>query len=291
MKPYPFAYSKVSSLAEALTLLAAEDDPRIIAGGQSLAPILNMRLAAPSRLIDINGLTELAGIRLAGDVLEIGALTRHAEVADSDVIATHLPLLAQAIGHVAHPAVRNRGTFGGSLCLADPAAEIPAVCVALNATLIAEGPDGCREIPARNFFRGIYETELNDLEILVAARLPVRAPGERFAFDELSRRHGDFAIAGLCCRGRLVDKAIASLDLTFFGVGPLPQLATRAAARLVGTHVRPEDLTAAIGELGTELELMSDRTADEPMRLHLAGVLLKRLVPCLLKDDGAASHE
>ncbi|APZ53599.1 FAD binding domain-containing protein [Salipiger abyssi] len=276
MKPYPFEYTRVSSLEQAVTLLHREEEPRIIAGGQSLMPILAMRLAAPSRLIDIGALSALRGIERRGEVLRIGALVRHAEVMASAEVAEAVPLLARAITHVAHPAVRNRGTFGGSVCLADPAAELPAVCTALGATFEVFGRDGLRTIPAREFFLDIYETALAPDEILVAAQLPVACPKERFGFEEIARRHGDFAIVGLAVRARIEDAAFADLDLCFFGASPRPVLARNAARALIGREFTAEAELAAIAALAEDLDPQEDAQADAAMRLHLAGVLLKR---------------
>ncbi|MBN9888005.1 FAD binding domain-containing protein [Salipiger abyssi] len=276
MKPYPFEYTRVSSLEEAVTLLQREDEPRIIAGGQSLVPILAMRLAAPSRLIDIGGLSALRGIERRGDVLRIGALARHAEVMASAEVAEAVPLLARAISHVAHPAVRNRGTFGGSVCLADPAAELPAVCTALGATFEVFGSDGLRTIPAREFFLDIYETALAPDEILVAAQLPVACPKERFGFEEIARRHGDFAIVGLAVRARMEGTLFAELDLCFFGASPRPVLAQNAARAVIGQELTDETQQAAVSALTADLDPQEDAQADAEMRLHLAGVLLKR---------------
>lgn len=282
MKPYAFAYTRAQTIEQVIELLTSEEDPRILAGGQSLMPILNMRLASPSRLIDINGLADLAGIRDNGETVRIGALTRHAEVHASPIVRSKLPLLAEAIRHVAHPAVRNRGTFGGSLCLADPAAEMPAVCVALDARFYVQGPKGTRVITAREFFKDVYETALAPNEILIAAELPFAASGQRFAFAELSRRHGDFAMAGLCCRGRVSNGLIEELDLCYFGASPKPTLARHAAERLLGTSAGPDDLSRALAALGDDLSPQEDLQAGSDMRLHLAGVLLKRLLPHIM---------
>lgn len=285
MKPYAFAYTRARSIDEVIGLLTSEEDPRILAGGQSLVPILNMRMASPSRVIDINGLSELAGIREDGETVFIGALTRHAQVHASAVVRSKLPLMAEAIQYVAHPAVRNRGTFGGSLCLADPAAEMPAVCVALDAKLHVQGPEGLRIIPARDFFQDVYETALAPDEILLGAELPVASRDERFAFAELSRRHGDFAIAGLCCRGRMADGLISELDLCYFGASPKPTLALSASQCLTGTGASSEDVARAVAALGDDLSPQDDLQADGDMRLHLSGVLLKRLMPRII-DSG-----
>ena len=276
MKPYPFEYSRVSSVEEAVQLLTDEEDPRIIAGGQSLMPILAMRLAAPSRLIDIGGLQALRGIERRDGIVRIGALTRHAEVMASSEIAAVVPLLARAIRDVAHPAVRNRGTFGGSVCLADPAAEIPAVCTALDARFEIVGANGTRTIPAREFFLDIYETALAPDEVLIAAELPVAAPRERFAFEELSRRHGDFAIVGLAMRLNMERGLPTTADPCFFGASPRPVLAEGAARALTNRPMTEDTIQDAVDALAEDLDPQNDAQADSAMRLHLAGVLLRR---------------
>ncbi len=208
MKAPSFDYVRAASTAEVFALLQRHGDAaRVLAGGQTLIATLNMRLSEPALLIDIGGLDALRGITLAaggaGNVLRIGALTTHAEIERSVLVADHAPLLAQAVPHIAHPAIRNRGTLGGSLAYADPAAEWPACVLALGATLVVAGAQGERRIAADDFFTGLFTTAMAGNELLVACELPVRAPDERHAFDELARRHGDYAIAGLAARATL----------------------------------------------------------------------------------------
>lgn len=286
MKPYAFEYSRPGTIEEALELLRQEEDPRILAGGQSLIPILNMRLAQPSRIIDIGRLPELSAIEptVQGGV-RIGAMARHAEVLASPLVRERLPLLAEAIAHVAHPAVRNRGTFAGSACLADPAAEIPCVSATLDASFHLRGPGGTRVVKARDFFLDVYETDLAQDEIMVAAEFPAAGPDERFAFAELSRRHGDFAIVGLCCRARVADGLIEELDLGYFGAGPKPTLARATAGHLAGTRGESEHVERAVAALGDDLSPQEDMQASEAMRLHLAGELLRRAVARLLSRE------
>ena len=175
MKAPKFSYTRADSVDHALELLDKHgEDARILAGGQSLMPTLNMRLSQPEILIDINRLDDLKGIRMDGDTVCIGALTRHVEVMNSDIVAEHLPLIAEAMPHVAHVAVRNRGTIGGSVALADPAAEMPACILALGATLVVQSSSGKREIPAEEFFHGLYETARTENELLVELRIPAQ---------------------------------------------------------------------------------------------------------------------
>ena len=199
MKAPAFAYAKPASLAKALALLE-QPGAQILAGGQSLIPSLNMRLSSPELLVDITGLPELTGFSLRNGVLRVGALTTHSQIEKSPEIRTHVPLLALAAPFIAHPAIRNRGTLGGSLALADPAAEFPACAVALNAKLIVQGKAGERTILAERFFKGLFETDLKAGEILVGAEFPVATKRDRQAFLELSRRQGDYAIVGLAAQ-------------------------------------------------------------------------------------------
>jgi carbon-monoxide dehydrogenase medium subunit len=198
MKTTSFRYQAVQTLEEAYALLAAHaETAKIIAGGQSLVPMMNFRMVSPDVLIDINSLAELRLISEDGDHLRIGALARHRDVETSELVKQHAPLLTQAVQLVAHQAVRNRGTFGGSLCHADPSAEFPACAVLLGATMELGSVRGVREVAASEFFLGTFTTALEPDELLIGIRLPKRRVGERFAFRELSRRHGDFAMAGV----------------------------------------------------------------------------------------------
>ncbi len=172
MKPAPFAYAKASTLDEAVALLGKHEEARILAGGQSLIATLNMRLSAPKVLIDINGLGALSGITHKSGSVEIGALTRHAEAERSGIVAQHAPLIARAMPHIGHPAIRNRGTIGGSIAFADPAAELPACLLALNGEVDIAGPTGKRTVKADNFFKGLFETAISPREILTAIRVP-----------------------------------------------------------------------------------------------------------------------
>ena len=201
MKASAFAYARATSVSNALELLAAHGDrAKVLSGGQSLMPAMNLRLISPELIVDIGELAELRGIAVSGDVVRIGALTRHVELARSPEIAAHAPLLTEAIAHVAHPAIRNRGTLGGSLAHADPASELPACMVALNATVIVRGQAGERRIAAQDFFTGIYQTALSPEELLVAVELPVARKNSAHFFHEFARRHGDYAILGLAAQ-------------------------------------------------------------------------------------------
>src|ERR1700738_1195232 len=193
MKASAFSYARATSVVNALELLGEHGgNAEALAGGQSLMPAMNLRLISPELIVDIGEIAELRGIAVSGDVLAIGALTRHVDLARSLKIAEHAPLLTEAIAHVAHPAIRNRGTLGGSLAHADPASELPACMVALKATIIVRGPAGERRLAAEDFFTGIYETALSAQELLVAVEMPVAQPDSAHFFHEFARRHGDY---------------------------------------------------------------------------------------------------
>ena len=259
MKAPSFAYARAKSLADAFDLIERHG-AKILAGGQSLIPSLNMRLSSPELLVDITPLRDLAGIELRPTGLRIGALVTHAELEKSDKVAKHVPLLAQAVRHIAHPAIRNRGTLGGSLALADPAAEYPACTLALNATIVLAGRRGERRVSASNFFKGLFETDIRPGELVVAAEFP---RVERSVFLELTRRHGDYAIVGLAGVSDASGKRIA-----FLGAGATPVFAEKAS--------RAVSLNAALEVLGKDLNPPGDLYHSPATKLHLARVLLSR---------------
>jgi carbon-monoxide dehydrogenase medium subunit len=262
LKSPSFAYAKPRSLAETFDLLERYGDgARLLAGGQSLIPSLNMRLSSPEILIDITGLP-MKGISHTDGSLRIGALTSHAEIEKSEDIKKHVPLLAQAVPHIAHAAIRNRGTIGGSLALADPAAEYPACALALNATVVAASRKGERKIRAADFFKGLYETALRAGEVLAAVEVPVQKKDERSAFLELARRQGDYAIVGLAAfKG-------AETRFAFMNVGVKPILALKASSK--------SSIQEAKKALADDLDPPADLYHSPQAKLHLAGVLLER---------------
>ena len=279
MKPAPFAYVRPASLEDAIAVLDEHgEDARVLAGGQSLMATLNMRLSAPEVLVDIGRVPGLAGIEEAGGGLRIGAMTRHAAVEASDLVAARAPLIASAMPHIAHPAVRNCGTFGGSIALADPAAELPACAVALGARMTIAGKGGTRTVDADTFFRGLYETALQPGEVLTAVDVPAIGAGWKSGFMELARRHGDYAIIGLAAHVEMEDGRFGQGRLVFFGAGERPVSAVRSAAQLEG-----ERWSDALGDriadaLKEELDPPADLNADAAMRRHLAGVLARRVL-------------
>ncbi|HTG12344.1 MAG TPA: FAD binding domain-containing protein [Candidatus Eisenbacteria bacterium] len=284
MKPVPFEYHRPATLAETFDLLDRYgDDGRLLAGGQSLVPALNLRLAAPRAVIDINRIPDLDGIRLTGDGLVIGALARQDALERSPLVREHAPLIAAALPHVGHSAIRARGTIGGSLALADPAAELPACAVALGATIRAGRRGGSRDIEAAEFFRGVYTTALAPGEIVTEILVPRAAAGWRWGFDELARRHGDFALAGLAAGAAVTAGAIAQPRLVFFGVGTRPVRARRAEAALADRRVDAETLAAAGRALDDDLDPPGDVHGSPALRRHLARVLLARVVRRLVE--------
>jgi carbon-monoxide dehydrogenase medium subunit len=275
VKPAPFAYKKARSLDEAVALLD-EKDARLLAGGQSLIATLNMRLSSPSLLIDINGIGGLDDISVNGGMVEIGALARHVQAERSDLIAKNAPLIALAMPHIGHPAIRNRGTLGGSVAFADPAAELPACLLALDGEVEATGPKGKRTIRAQDFFKGLFETALGPQEVLTAIRVPAATKDTRAGFAELARRHGDYAIVGLAAVGRANGNGLADVRLAYFGVGNTPVRVTKAEAALAAGNIK-----AAVDAL--ELEPHDDVQATAKVKKHLAGVLLRRVAKQLLE--------
>jgi carbon-monoxide dehydrogenase medium subunit len=251
LKAAPFAYAKPGSLAEAFDLLA-RPGAKVLAGGQSLIPALNMRLSSPELLVDITGIRGLADIKVAKDSVRIGTLCTHAQLERSGDVKRHLPLIAEAVAHIAHPAIRNRGTLGGSLALADPAAELPACALALGATLVISGRKGERRVAAADFFKGLYETDLKDGELLAAAEFPQAG---KSVFLELTRRQGDYAIVGLA------GVKNGECQFAFFGIGTKPVL------------IKAKSLDQAKSSLPTPL---ADLYHTPATKLHLARVLLER---------------
>jgi carbon-monoxide dehydrogenase medium subunit len=282
MKAAAFAYARAKSVDDALQLLAAHgDNAKVLSGGQSLMPAMNLRLISPELIVDIGGISELRGIVVQGDMLCIGALTRHVDLQRSPEIAAYAPLLAEAIAHVAHPAIRNRGTLGGSLAHADPAAELPACMLALDATIVVLGTGGERRIAAVDFFQGIFQTALSAEELLVAVELPIaKKSGVRF-FHEFARRHGDYAIAGLAAYANIEDGVFTYFRPAFFAVGDRPLL-VEAADRLINITVTPQLLSDVSSAVGNELDPQDDQQASGPMRRHLAKVLLTRCIATML---------
>jgi aerobic carbon-monoxide dehydrogenase medium subunit len=283
LKAPAFAYVRARSLAEVFGLLEKHGDrARLLAGGQSLIAALNMRLSAPELLIDISRLGDLSGIRVRDGHVRIGALTTHAEIERSPDIAKHLPLLAQAAPHIAHAAIRNVGTFGGSIALADPAAEWPACCMALDARFTLAAKRGTRQVKAREFFKGLYSTALRPAEVLTHVEIPIPGPEYCGAFVELARRRGDYAIVGLAALAKSARGVLSDVRLAFFGVGPAPVLANSASAAIEGKPAKPDAIAAAVKALAKDLDPTADLYSSPATKMHLARVLTGRALAALV---------
>jgi len=279
MKAPRFAYARPASVAEALALLAQhKDEARVLAGGQSLVPMMNFRVATPKVLVDINRIAALAGIKVTRNHVRIGALARHVELERSEDIARHLPLIASAMPHIAHPAIRNRGTFGGSCALADPAAELPACALALGATFIVAGKKGERRIAAQDFFKGLYATALKAAELLVAAEFPLPNPRYASGFGELSRRHGDYAMVGVAAHGSTQGRKFSDMRVVFFGVGDRPLRAMQLEQALEGQAAAAKTIEGALGKLDADLSPRADLHGSAATKRHLAKVLAGRVL-------------
>jgi len=277
VKPAPFAYAKARSLDHAVELLG-RDGARVLAGGQSLIATLNMRLSSPSLLVDINDIAGLDRIVRRNGHLELGALVRHVQAERSAEVGAAAPLIARAIPHIGHPAIRNRGTVGGSIAFADPAAELPACLVALDGEVDIVGPMGPRTVTAGDFFKDLFETALGPRDVLVAIRVPAATAATRVGFAELTRRHGDYAMVGLAAAARAVGKAVADVRLVFLAVEATPVRARNAEAALAAG-----DVDAAVAALPHDLDPPDDLQATGKAKKHLAGVLLRRVARQLME--------
>jgi len=276
MKPPPFSYYDPGTVAEAVGLLSRLENAKLLAGGQSLMPMLNMRYVLPDHVIDLNKVKGLDYIREDGANLVIGAMTRQRDVEFSDLVAKRCPLLREAILQVGHRQTRNRGTVGGSLSHLDPSAEIPAVCAAMDATITVQGPKGERQIAFADYPAGYMAPSIEANELVTAVRLPTWPAGHGYAFVEFARRHGDFAIvsaAALLEAG--ADGTIKRASVTVSGVGPAPVRLTAAEKALVGQKPAAE-LFRTVAEEGRKIEAMGDIHAPSEYRQHLAAVLSRR---------------
>jgi aerobic carbon-monoxide dehydrogenase medium subunit len=275
VKPAPFDYVAPRTVTETVDLLARRGDGcKIIAGGQSLVPLMNFRFAAPDLLIDINHVSGLDKVEL-GTELVIGAIARQAEVERSPEVRSAVPLLHEALRHVGHIAIRNRGTVAGSIAHADPAAELPAVLLALDGAVIATGPHGERRIPAREFFQGFFTTALDPDELLTSVRLPVTSGGS--ALEEVARRHGDFAIAGAAVNVVCNDATIVAARIALFGVDAVPVRADAAEALLAGRAVTDSAAFAsAAREAAESFEPADDAQVPGTYRKQVAAVVTRR---------------
>lgn len=284
MKAAAFAYVRPTTVAGVLAHLDGGRDVKILAGGQSLMPSLHLRLSAPELIVDINRVDALRGIDLRDGQLRIGALARHADVAGSALVATHLPLIARAMHYVAHPAIRNRGTTCGSLANADPAAEMPACAVALDATLVLLSRQGRRTVSARDYFLGIFETARQDNELLAEVLFPLARASERFGFDEVATRHGDFAAAGVAARASVTGDRIDTLDLVLFASEARPLLSVAAAETAAGQTWSPALAEAIATAVSVEMEPIDNLNGRGDTKRKQARTLIARVLKGMLHE-------
>ena len=277
MKPAPFDYARPQSVTDALALLSARaSEAKILAGGQSLVPMMNFRMARPGLLIDINRLAELDYHRVEGSHLVVGALARHAALRSSTLVRTACPLMAEAYQHVGHGPIRNRGTLCGNLCHADPASEMPAVALATDAVMVLRSSSGERRIPAEEFFLGTYETAANPDELLVEVRIPVAPDQQGWGFREMSVRKGDFALTGVAATLTVARGKIASAALAVCGVGDRALRLRSVEASLVGGPSNSDAFARAGETAGAALEAQTDLHADAAYRKDLVRTLVER---------------
>jgi len=272
LKPAPFAYHDPRTLDEVLSLLGSLEDTRLLAGGQSLMPMLNMRVVQPANVIDLNGVEELSYIRVKGDALEIGAMTRQRDIEFSDVVRQACPLMHEAVPHIGHRQTRNRGTLGGSLCQLDPSAELVTVAATVDATVVVASRAGQREIPFAEFPQGLMTPAIEPNEILIAIRFPLWPPGHGYGFEEFARRHGDFALASAAALLESDGKRITRARITVAGIAPQPQtLPAKLEGRSASDALFNEAAQACSG-----LEAMHDVNFDAEYRRRLAKAMVMR---------------
>jgi len=284
MKPATFEYVVVDSVMKGVTVLSeARGEAKILAGGQSLVPMLNFRLIRPAILVDINRIRGLAFIEETGNTIRVGALTRHYELEISPVLAKHLPVVASAMTHVAHLAIRNRGTIGGSLSHADPAAELPMMALLLNARLHVVSSKGERTVAALDFFRDALTVDLGEDEIVTEIHLPKLPPNTGWGFEEVARRAGDFALAAVAATVTASDGKIEEARIALTGVGPTPVRPHEAEALLRGEKIETKLIERVIEAVRSVIAPDSDLHASSDYRRHLAGVLTGRAVSAAWK--------
>jgi len=289
LKPSPFEYFAPDTVEEALALLGQYgDEARPLAGGQSLVPMMSFRLARPAVLIDLNRIQELSDISNDGSTATVGALVREKAAERSEDLARTVPLMARALPLIGHEAIRSRGTIGGSLAHSDPAAELPAVAVATGATISASSEArGTRTVAAEDFFVSHFTTALEADELLTAVSFPVAAPGTAVAFEEMARRHGDYAIVGVATSFHVSDGTIDQARIVLTGVGATPARVGRAEAVLVGSAPSKAVFAEAAGEASADLDPPSDLHGTAAYRRHVAGVLIRRSLERAASEIGA----
>jgi carbon-monoxide dehydrogenase medium subunit len=285
VKPASFDYQAPSTLDEAIAALSsAGESVKALAGGQSLIPVLALRLAKFDRLVDLRKIDELRQIEVGADSARIGAMVRQADAERDPELRGAVPLLSLALANVGHFQIRNRGTVGGSIAHADPAAELPAVALALDATLEAAGPNGRRDIAASSFFEGTFTTALDDDEILTAIRFPVWGPGSGFAVEEVTRRHGDFALVGAACGVQVSGGTVIRAAIGMFGMGHVPLRATAAEEALIGSDLAGIDATALCGAATADLDPPTDIHASGAYRKSVATHVIARAITRAIEE-------
>ena len=275
MKAADFSYHEALDIQDAIRIKANDDEAVILAGGQSLLPALNMRLSSPSCLIDISKISGLDEIKIDGNYLYIGALATHSNVMKNELVLEKMPSLIDILKMVAHPAIRNKGTHGGSIAYGDPAAELPALAVATNAEILVSGQNGDRSIKAKDFYLGLFDTAINQDEIVIGIKYPLLKQEQVILFDEVCRRHGDYAMAGLIANVNKVGGKVNDLNLVYFATGDKPDIADKTAKLFLENGY---DYSNLKNSLGSEIDFAGDLNSSSEMKLHLATVLIKKVL-------------
>ena len=275
MKSPAFSYYQAKDLNDAINIKKSDDDAVILAGGQSLLPTLNMRLSSPSVLIDIGSINELKKIKVEDAYLILGAMCSHSQIMNNKEVNEKLPILNKILSQVAHPAIRNKGTHGGSIAYGDPAAELPAFAVLTNAEIILSGSDGERIVSAKEFYKGLFETAINSDEILTSVKYPINQNDTKLFFDEVTRRHGDYAMAGLIGSIKQNNKINEEINLVFFGTGDKPNEAPKTCEYLLKNEYNYSDIKDI---LKNDIDFTSDISSSSDMKAHLSAILVVRMM-------------
>ena len=275
MKSPAFSYYEAKDLADAINVKKTDDDAVILAGGQSLLPTLNMRLSNPSVLIDIGKIKELREIKIEDGYLSIGAMSSHSKVMSNKDVNEVLPILNKILSQVAHPAIRNKGTHGGSVAYGDPAAELPAFAVLVDAQIVLSGSSGERVVSAKEFYKGLFETSINSDEILTSVKYPINQNNKKLFFDEITRRHGDYAMAGLVGSIKQKSNINEEINLVFFGTGDKPNEAPKTCEYLLKNEYNYSNIKDI---LKNDIEFASDISSSSDMKAHLSAILVGRMM-------------
>jgi carbon-monoxide dehydrogenase medium subunit len=292
MKPPAFTHHRCRTVDDAVGVLGSTEDARVLSGGQSLVPMMNLRQTSPAHLVDLNGIPGLDGIEAGEGTLSVGAVARQSKVQRSAAVRTATPLVGAALAHVGHPQTRNRGTVVGSVCHADPAGEMPAVFATLGGTVTAQGPDGTRTIAAEDFFSSAFSTSLGAREVATAVTFDVPATGTGWSFEEVTRRHGGYAIVGVVTLVTVTDGVVGEARITVLGGAAVPLRVTAAEQALVGVAVADvdPDLLARLADLTAgALNPVSDVQGSAAYRRHVAGVMVTRGIPTSLERATSAA--